>query len=182
MILMWISGVKGDCLIPGFSDHFTCTSASFSITREVAESAKAGTADLVFGVGQLEDLSIGKTMDRGSPELAKYAMRGATLGTVDIKFVETTTDNNEPVNFIFLWIKLDKAFAKTWSINGSDDGRPEEELTLWYNKIAFRWYYMGVNNAPTASSEFLWDHVKNREWPSAEAKLPTADKAFVKDK
>lgn len=182
MILMKIDNVKGDCQIPGFSDHFTCTSASFSITREVNDSAKAGTNDLTFGVGQLEDLSIGKTMDRGSPELAKFAMRGSTLGTVDIKFVETTTrkGESEPSNYIFLWVKLDKAFAKTWSINGSDDGRPEEEITFFYNKIAFRWYYLNNEGSPCASPEFLWDHVTNREWPSSSAKLPNPDGAFVK--
>lgn len=184
MILMKIEGVEGDCQIPGFSKHFTLNSASFNITRDVADSAKAGTQDIVFGVGQLEDLSIGKSMDKGSPELAKYAMRGSTLGTVDIKFVETTTKKggSDPVNFIFLWIKLDKAFAKTWGINGSEDGRPEEELTLWYNKIAFRWYYLDNDGSPKSSSDFLWDHVKNREWSGGDAKLPDADKAYIEDK
>ena len=182
MILMKIDKVDGDCMIPGFSKHFTCSSASFSITRELADSAKAGTADITFGVGQLEDLSIGKTMDRGSPDLAKFAMRGATLGTVEIKFVETTTEDVDPVNLVFLWIKLDKAFIKTWSMNGSEDGRPEEELTLWYNKIAFKWFFTDDGKTPKGSAEFLWDHVKNREWPSGDAALPAPTAALVKDK
>jgi len=187
MILMQIEKVNGDCQIPGFKDHFTLTSASFGIVREMDSKQKAGTQDLTFGVATLEDLSIAKSMDKASDQLATFAMRGATLGTVDIKFVQTTSDDaNEPINHIFLWIKLDTAFCKTWNMSGSEDGRPEEELTLFYNKIAFKWYFndpTGPNEkigAKNSSSGFAWDHVTNRLWANGTSTLPPAEQAWVK--
>jgi len=183
MIVMKIEKVPGDCQIPGFSAHFTLTSCSFGIERELNDSAKAGTADITFGVGTLQDLSIGKTMDFGSADLAKYAIRGATVGTVEIKFIETTTvDDNVTANLIFLWIRLDKAFVKTWSISGSDDGRPEEELALWYNKIAFRWFATTDGKTVVGSPEFMWDHVTNREWTAGKSVFGKNEDALVKDK
>jgi len=178
MILMQIEKVNGDCQIPGFKDHFTLTSASFGIVREMDSKQKAGTQDLTFGVATLEDLSIAKSMDKASDQLATFAMRGATLGTVDIKFVQTTTDKNskKPVNHVFCWIKLDTAFCKTWNISGSEDGRPEEELTLFYNKIAFNWYYLDNAGGKANSTPFGWDHVTNREWT---AKMPNTNDPLV---
>jgi len=175
MILMKIENVDGDCQIPGFPKHFTLTTAGFGIVREMDAKQKAGTQDLTFGVATLEDLSIGKSMDMASGVLATFAMRGATLGTVDIKFVQTTTEKGgtDATNHVFLWIKLDTAFCKTWNISGSEDGRPEEELTFFYNKIAFNWYYLDLTGAPKAASEFAWDHVLNRAWSKAD--MPKGD-------
>lgn len=183
MILMYMSKVKGDCQIKDFSDHFTLTSCSFGVERELADSAKAGTADITFGVGTLTDLSIGKTMDSGSTGLARFGMRGATVGTVDIKFVQTSSDDQTDVQYlIFLWIKLDNAFVKTWNISGSEDGRPEEELTLWYNKIYFQWYTSSDGKTLNPSSEaFSWNHVKNMLWTKADG-LNEPDKSKVQFK
>lgn len=182
MILMWVEKVKGDCLIPGFKDHFTLESFSFGIAREIADSAKAGTADIVFGVGELQEVSINKSMDFASPDLAKFAMRGATVGTIDIKFVETTTDasSQNPVNIIFLYMRLDKAFIKTWNVSGDADGRPTEDMTLWYNKIVFKWFQSPDGQKLTGSATFSWDHTTNREWPSADSSFSSSDKILIK--
>jgi type VI protein secretion system component Hcp len=179
MVLMKIEKIDGDCLIKGFEKHFTCESVGFGIAREVADSAKAGTADIVFGVGELQEVSVGKSMDCGSPLLAAAAMRGATVGNVDIKFIEISTNAaNQTIAIIFMQMHLKNAFVKTWSVSGDADGRPTEELTYWYNGIAFTWYqtvdgkqgkeYVKITPA------FSWDHATNKPWSEGDKKLPAA--------
>ncbi|MFO0818812.1 MAG: type VI secretion system tube protein Hcp [Pirellulales bacterium] len=191
MILMKIANgsqpINGDCEIQGFSQYFTCESVGFGIAREVADSAKAGTSDIVFGVGELQEVSVSKSMDCGSPLLAMMAMRGATVGDVDIKFIEVSSDSsNATIAVVFLQIHLKTAFIKTWSISGDADGRPTEELTFWYNGIAFTWY-RAVEGAQgkqyvKVTPEFAWDHVKNKPWSEGGSKLPAAnsDQQLVK--
>jgi len=179
MILMKITNIKGDCEIEGFSDHFTCESVGFGIAREVADSAKAGTSDIVFGVGELQEVSVGKSMDCGSPLLATAAMRGATVGNVDIKFIQVSTDaSNATIAVVFMQMHLKNAFVKTWSISGDADGRPTEELTYWYNGITFTWYRTKDGSQGKeyvkVTPEFAWDHVKNKPWTDGSANLPAA--------
>lgn len=183
MILMKISNgstpIKGDCEIAGFDGYFTCESVGFGIAREVADSAKAGTSDIVFGVGELQEVSVSKSMDCGSPLLAMFAMRGATVGDVDIKFIQVSTDSsNATIAVVFLQMHLKNAFVKTWSISGDADGRPTEELTFWYNGIAFTWYQTKDGKQGKEyvkiTPEFSWDHVKNKPWSEGGAKLPAA--------
>lgn len=181
MILMKIEKVKGDCAIPGFSEHFTLESFSFGIAREIADSAKAGTSDIVFGVGELQEVSINKSMDFASTDLARHAIKGSTVGTIDIKFVETSTDGSgNTINIIFLWMRLDSAFVKTWNISGDADGRPTEDLTLWYNRIAFRWFASSDGKTVVGSPEFKWDHVKNREWTDGSNVFKDNSMAIIK--
>ncbi|MFO0902431.1 MAG: type VI secretion system tube protein Hcp [Pirellulales bacterium] len=185
MILMKIEKVVGDCMIKEFTEHFTCESVGFGITREVADSAKAGTADIVFGVGELQEVSVSKSMDMGSPLLANFAMRGATVGNVDIKFIQVAQNaDNQTVAIIFMQMHLKNAFVKTWSISGDADGRPTEELTYWYNGIAFTWYYTTDNqqgkNYVKVTPPFTWDHATNKPWTEGGDKLPDGGTGNVK--
>ena len=114
MILMKIGSgstqIKGDCKMTGFADYFTCESVSFGITREILDSSKSGTADITFGVGELGEVSVSKSMDMGSPQLATYAMRGATMGDIELKFVQISTDSsNKTKAIVFLHIFLQNA-------------------------------------------------------------------------
>ena len=166
MILINIPGVLGDSTITGFEkEYFSAESLGFGHERELTDSGKSGTADINVGVVEFQEVSISKTFDAASTGLARKAIAGSSCGTVDIKFVQTITDDNEDQqNVVFLQMKLDNVFVKTWGISGDEDERPTEEVTLWYNKIAFSYF-----NSPDAktfdfSGICSWDKATQQPW------------------
>jgi type VI secretion system secreted protein Hcp len=172
MILVHIPGVKGDCKIPGFmgaKGYFTANSFTFGVQREMEESAKAGTTDLNIGVGELQECTVSKSMDYASTLLARKAISGSSVGTVEIKFVEAVTlDNEVPANVVYLKFKLDNTFVKSWSMSGDSDGRPTEDVALWYNKIAFHYYATKDGKNFTSGGKCEWDHVTSKPWSGSE--------------
>ncbi len=172
MILIQIEGIKGDCMIPGFDDtahpdnaYFTAESFGFGVEREFADSAKGGTADLNIGVGELQECTISKSMDTSSAYLCRKAISGSSCKTAEIKFVEAITkDGNTRKNIVYLHFKLDTVFVKSWSMSGDGDDRPTEDVTLWYNRIAFAyWPTTDGKNFPTRH-EVKWDQTKSKQW------------------
>ncbi|MDX1925736.1 MAG: type VI secretion system tube protein Hcp [Pirellulaceae bacterium] len=173
MILVRIDGVVGDSQIEGFKEYFTAESFGFSVERDLADSSKAGTADVNIGVGELQECTISKSMDSASAFLAKKAISGSSCGTADIKFVETITrDKDAMFNIVYLAYKLDNVFIKSWSTSGDADDRPTEDVALWYNKIAFCYFTTEDGKTFKFAGDCRWDQVKSKPW--SEAKLPTA--------
>ena len=194
MIVVHIPGVKGDCNIPGFDgssksenkEYFTVTSFTFGVQREMEDSAKSGTSDLNIGVGELQECTMSKSMDNASTTLARKAISGSSVGTVEIKFVEAITgDDGSPINVVYLRYKLDNAFVKSWSISGDGDGRPTEDVALWYNKIAFHYYATEDGKNFTSAGKCEWDQVTSRPWTESQIDGPceafndNGDKASV---
>ena len=166
-IFVKIPGLKGDSSIttPGYDngDWFVADSFSFGVEREMKESGeKGGTEDINIGVGELQECTLSKSMDRASAKLMQHAVNGTSLGTAEIDFVEIGGGGEEaPV--CYLKYKLDRCFVKSWSTSGDADDRPTEEVAFYYNKIAFAYARTKdgvVGETHTAS----WDNVKNIPW------------------
>ncbi len=171
MILVKIDGIKGDCTIPGFEDYFTAESFGFAVERELADSAKSGTADVNIGVGELQECTISKSMDITSPYLAKKAISGSSCGTAEIKFVEAITrKDNSMFNVVYLAYKLDNVFIKSWSTSGDADDRPTEDVAIWYNKIGFAYYATSDGMTFKFAGDCKWDQTKSKPW--SECTLP----------
>lgn len=171
MILVKIEGIVGDCQIKGFEEYFTAESFGFGVEREFTDSAKAGTADINIGVGELQECTISKSMDRTSADLCKKAISGSSLKTAHIKFVEAITmPSGEIFNVVYLAYLLDNVFIKTWSTSGDGDDRPTEDVALWYNKIAFSYFYTENGIEFKSGGSVAWDHTKSKPW--SEAVLP----------
>ena len=177
MILVHIPGVTGDCNVPGFDGSsaaenkgfFTVNSFSFGVQRELEESAKAGTADINIGVGELQECTISKSMDAASTLLARKAISGSSVGTVEIKFLEAVTlDQEKSANVVYLRFKLDNAFVKSWSMSGDADGRPTEDVALWYNKIAFHYFATEDGKKFVSAGKCEWDQVTSKPWTESE--------------
>lgn len=160
MILCFIEGCKGDAKIKGYPDYFTLTSFSFKVERELKDSNKAGTEDVNIGVAEMQECTIGKSMDRASIDLAKKAISGSSVKCVEIKFLQTFNEKN----IVYLQFKLDNAFVKTWNISGDADDRPSEEITLWYNKIAFCYFPTSDGTTFGQYSDCAWDASKGTVW------------------
>ncbi len=90
MILVKIPGVPGTAKVQGYDDGnwFVADSFSFGVECELVESAKGETADINIGVGELQECTISKSMDRASARLAQFAINGNSAGQAEIHFVQ----------------------------------------------------------------------------------------------
>lgn len=157
-IFVRIQGVAGDVTTEGYNDGswFAADDFGFGVEREVRETgARGGTADINIGVGELQECTISKSMDRASTTLAQFAINGNSPGTAEIDFVEVAGGaGGKPA--VYLRYKLDRCFIKSWSTSGDANDRPTEELALYFNKIAFT-----VAGSPEL---FSWERRRNQPW------------------
>jgi type VI protein secretion system component Hcp len=161
----------GDCKIKNFDggDWFVADSFSFAVERELKESGeKGGTEDINIGVGELQECSISKSLDRTSTTLAQAAIAGNSLGQAEICFVEIG-GGGEGVEAgqvsCYLYYKLDRCYVKSWSTSGDADDRPTEEVAFLYNKIAMGYCYFDGKTFDNNGKIMEWDNVKNvRSW------------------
>ena len=171
MILVKIQALAGlgDVKIDGYAEgnnFFVADSFSFGVEREMKESGeKAGTEDINIGVGELQECTISKSMDRGSTLLAQAAINGNSMGATEIHFVETAGGGgNEGAPFCYLKYILARTFVKSWSTSGDADDRPTEEIAFYYNKIAFN-YASTVDGKNFKDCRAMsWNNVINKKW------------------
>jgi type VI protein secretion system component Hcp len=96
------------------NNWFIADSFSFGVEREMKESGEKGsTTGINIGVGELQECTISKSMDRTSMQLAQYAINGNSPGQAEIDFVEVAGGS-------------------------AADDRPTEEVAFYYNKIPFQ--------------------------------------------
>ena len=143
-------------------EWFVADSFSFGVEREMKESGeKGGTQDINIGVGELQDVTIGKALDTSTPKLARLSLTGRSLGTVEICVTDKPDDG--PAG-CYLRYKLDRCFVKSWSTSGDADDRPTEEVAFYYNKIAFSY-------TNTDDGTVSWERKKKKPWPGGERLL-----------
>lgn len=177
MILVKIEGIPGDCQIEGYKNEwFTVNSFSFGVEREQTESAKGGTDDLSIGLGLLKECTFEKSTDKSSNLLMKYSINGGPLPGASIYFVQTKDGGGKQNVYPYLMFALQPCFVKTWSVSGSEDGRPTESVSLWYNKIVMTYFQYSRN----AKGEYEygaglsadWNQVTNSQWADAPKLTP----------
>jgi type VI secretion system secreted protein Hcp len=168
MILVAIPGVPGDATIEGYNDGkwFVADSFSFGVEREMKESGeKGGTEDINIGVGELQECTISKSMDRASTLLAQFAINGNSCKTAEINFIEVGGGGGSEGNpFCYLKFKLDRCFVKSWSISGDADDRPTEEVSFYYNRIAFNYAFTKDGKTFESATPMAWDNTTHKKW------------------
>ncbi len=113
------------------------------------------------------ELGLDKEVDSASVYLMHLAMK--SQASVDMRFVAVEIHVLEDraiekaekgVVRPFLKIRLENALISGWELNGEEDGKASESITVWYDKAAMK-YYAVSPNAPTQEHGPLgWDHMK----------------------
>ena len=158
--------VKGDVKLQGYQNWITIESYSHGVDRDLGQTGeKAGTKDINLGVGELKEISVLKSLDSSSAQLAQHSVDGNSLGTVEIH----RCDAGGKGMLCSLEVKIDRAFVKSWSISGDADDRPTEKVSLVYNKFGMTSYsFDGKLNKETGKTS--WDVTKNTPWSEYGAK------------
>jgi len=151
-------GIDGEVSGPDNSgEWFVADSFSFGVEREMKESGeKGGTEDLNIGIGELQEIVIGKSKDASTVTLAQAALTGRGLGPVEV--CVTDGDDRSGPQACYLHFVMERAYVKSWNTSAEADDRPTEEVAFYYNKIAFSY-------ADSTQSAIRWDNEKNRPWP-----------------
>ena len=170
MILLELPSIPGDSLVEGYNNWIACQSVSWSITREMVESAKAGTKDLFTGVSDLPPIEMGKSFDKSSPLLMKLAAGGGAVGgTARTGRIHLLTSGSggdmieDPRKQCYLQFTLDDPVIASWSISGEEDGRPTETLTVWYWKV-YLLYKQFDGKTWSSAFEAGWDRKTHKPW------------------
>jgi type VI protein secretion system component Hcp len=177
MILLKMSSITpGDSKLPdypGTGGWFSCNSCNFGVEREQKEGAKAGTDDITIGVGLLKECSIEKVSNEASCTGFTFAIAGGPMKNALIHFVQTKGVGTDQSVYPYMSICLLPAFIKTWTISGSEDGRPTESITLWYRKIGIKYqtYQSDGSGGYTYGAAQMsgWDQVTNKAWAPADS-------------
>jgi type VI secretion system secreted protein Hcp len=144
MILMRLPAIPGDSLIEGYTNWISCTSISWSLTREFTDSAKAGTGDLYTGVSEIGPIEINKSFDCSSPLMMKLSAGGGVVGDgsddkAQIHILMSGSGgakvSEKPRDNCYLQFTLLKPIIASWSISGDEDARPTETVSIWYYKV-----------------------------------------------
>jgi Type VI secretion system effector, Hcp len=119
----------------GATDWFVADSFGFGVEREMKESGeKGGTEDINIGVGELQECTISKTMDRASTTLAQFAINGNSLGTTEIFFVEVGGGDAMRLRLLSEFTTPQPAVFTNVSIVPGADGRSFDlNFSLLYN-------------------------------------------------
>ena len=138
LIIVVIPGIESSVSVGNlrFDSAFIADSFSFGVERSTQAGGTNQTEDINIGIGELQECTISKSMDSGSTLLAQFAINGNSPGAAEIFFVETA-GGASGVPYVYLQYKLDRCFVKSWSTSGDADDRPTEEVSFYYNKIAF---------------------------------------------
>ncbi|MEN1678603.1 MAG: type VI secretion system tube protein Hcp [Planctomycetota bacterium] len=171
MIFVHIPGCSDDSIkTEGYTKNwFVADSFSFGVEREMKESGeKGGTSDMNIGVGELQECSITKSMDWASTRLCQLAINGNSPGGCEINFVEVAHGGSgigDAKPYCYLKYKLDRCFVKSWSTSGDADDRPTEEVSFYYNKIAFN-YAKTSDGVEWKDCDMVmaWDNTEQKKW------------------
>ncbi len=72
-----LGDIKGEAMAASGAKWFVADSFSFGVEREMKESGeKGGTEDINIGVGELQEISVSKRMDKAMPKLLEPAIKG----------------------------------------------------------------------------------------------------------
>ena len=151
-------GIDGEAMGPdGNDDWFVADSFSFGVEREMKESGeKGGTQDINIGLGELQECTLSKSVDKSSAMLAQHAINGKSLGMCEVCLSDTVDGSDTPI--CYAHYVMERCYVKSWSTSGDADDRPTEEVAFYYNKIAF-----AVEETDPLDG-MNWDNEKNRPW------------------
>ena len=74
--------------------------------------------------------------------------------------------------FPYLMITLDRVLIKGWEISAQGDDRPTENLTLWYDRAAMRYFRTTDGKVWNSVEPKGWDQHADEEWIPSDGEAP----------
>lgn len=175
MILVRIDRIPGNVKIPGYTEYFSVDSLSFGVGRAV-EASKEDASDISISDSEVQSLNFDKRVDAASVYLMHAAMKGRTKTdvpttlSIDIHFVQSRHYDDplkaKAVPAAYLKIRIENAIIQNWSLTGSEDARPDESVSVWYNRAAMKYHAADEGQSFVTYGPLGWDQQTNTDWRS----------------
>lgn len=172
MILVRIDGISGTFKVRGYEAFFPVESvdlgAETSIDSKSEKSDRGSQRDFVIKRDrEPEEVSISRKVDAITPTLMALAIKSRTLAdtvlsNVDVSFIQwRAAAGNLADSKAFLLVRLGGARLVSWSLSGSGDDRPTEDIKIKYKQIALQYRSTedGITYLPSGTQ--TWDFEKN---------------------
>lgn len=169
MIVARVSGIKGSCELPAYKEWMPLTQVSFGFERErnKMESKDGGMDFEDVRPDDISTVTLDKFVDSASCELMALSMqdRLKTKGqnkplNADISFLQTIAGQVFP----FIQIVMENVLVKSWSLDGSGDERPTEQVVLWFEKVAMQYQFTEDGKTFSPAIRKGWDQKENKSW------------------
>ena len=147
--------VIGESIDAKRANWIDITSISFGVSNALPPSGTGSS------VGKAADFIITKKLDRSSPQLFLNSLTGAAVPTVILEFTGASTSSTNPV---FYRITLENVVVKkidSTGIPAGTDTRPNESVSLGFEKIKLEYYYQDSKGGMTAVPAVTWNFTTN---------------------
>ena len=139
-------GVDGEATDSKHKDWINIESFSQSITREDSSSSARARASAVFG-----DIVVTKQLDKSTPKIAEALASGKVYPSVDF---ELTSDTGSKTTY--LKYELKNVMVTSYSISGSANEVPMEEISFNYEEIKVTYTELDSSGSAKGNVEYTW--------------------------
>jgi type VI secretion system secreted protein Hcp len=133
-IYVKFGAVKGSATAEGYKDQFEVYSISWGDSRNIGTST-GSTGGRNPSTPAFQDFQMSKGLDLASNDLFLQSVSMAATDTVVISHVRT----DEAGPQLYLEYTLYNVLISSYSVGGSGDDRPQENLSLNFSKIQIKY-------------------------------------------
>ena len=130
-VYMQVEGVKGDVSQENHVDWIPLQEVKLPTSRPDVNTTAGNISDRTTSQVTFEDIEISKYMDKASPDLMKWNIRGDTK----LVTIEICKENGAPV----LQLVLKDVILTNYEPTSDEEGKVEESISLDYTHIEYNY-------------------------------------------
>jgi len=154
IIILDITGIKGNCTLKGYTDKVILNSFSHGVSLPMM--GDMGNTERTAGRPHFSEMSFSKVTDQSTPLLYAACAQGKKLGTATIY-----VGRNESGEFMEL-LKYELTNAMVANINTSGGGMsPSDSFALAYTGIKTYFTQQNPDSTKKGTADFGWDLTLN---------------------
>jgi len=138
-----IEGIDGEATDAKHKEWIEVLSFSQSIHRGDSGSSVRTTASVVF-----EDIVLTKELDKSSPKLAESVATGKVIPKVEFELTSSAG--------IYYKYELTNVMVTSYSVSGTADDRPIEQVSLNFEQIKTTYTEYGSDGSKKGNVETTW--------------------------
>ena len=127
--------IQGSVTAKGFENHIEWEHFGFAANRNITMRVGAG-AERESDKPDVGQFTLGKKMDKASPNMFLSSLVGKAIDKVEVKCVKTSGDATEQ----YLSYVLSDVLVSTYSVSGHEEDDPFESVSLAFNKIEMKYH------------------------------------------
>ena len=143
-----IQTIPGECQDDKHQGWIEILAFNHGVLQPAKSQAALSTGRAPVEMGEHQDFSVTKFLDKSSPKLSLACSNGQMIGDLTIELIRTVGDKIR-----FMEYRMSICHVKSATISGLPDGKaeqPVEEVTFGYDKI--QWTYTELDPATHAKS------------------------------